>query len=316
MIQSLKASLKRGKKKDAMNEQVAIDIVKKYRCTLGLSKELGIGRQKLAKLRHKRVVKSMKEKYGNKVTEFLEREDNCTVLPGKNDTKKTDNEVKQKRVLNDYLHNLHEKFLLENPTAKISRSEFCKLRLPHKLLTSFAARKTCLCTYHQNFALKIKAMRREGIRCSANPDVFIKEFQTDESLDTVLQKYLPDSEIKYKLWRKVLDGDKYRWKEREESIPKKNFIELVLTELADFRQHVRRVQNQYREIRRLRENLPQKEVLIWMDFAENYVCSTVEEPQKAYWNKDSVSLHTMVVYLPDGNDKKIQLCRNFKCSES
>ena len=308
MIHSLRASLKRGKKKDenVINEQVAIEVVTKYRCIDSLSKELGIGREKLKKIRQKRLNKSSKEKYGDMVTAFLEREDNSTVLPGKNDTKKTGTEVKQKHVLNDYLHNLHEKFLLENATVKLSRSEFCKLRPPHILLTSFAARKTCLCTYHQNFALKIKAMRREGIRCSANADVFVKEYDTNEKLETVLQDELPESDIKYKHWRKELDGEKYRWKEREESIPKRDFISLVLKEVTEFRQHVHRVQNQYREVRRLRENLPQNEILLWMDFAENYTCSTVEEPQKAYWNKDSVSLHTMVAYFPDGNVKTIQ----------
>ena len=308
MIHSLRASLKRGKKKEVINEQVAIEVVTKYRCIDRLSKELGIGREKLKKIRQKRLNKSSKEKYGDIVTTFLEREDNSTVLPGKNDTKKTGSEVKQNHVLNDYLHNLHEKFLLENPTIKLSRSEFCKLRPPHIMLTSFAARKTCLCTYHQNFSLKIKAMRKEGVRCSANPDVFVKEFQTDESLETVLQNDLPETEMKYKHWKKEHDGEKYRWKEREESIAKKDFIILVLKEVAEFRQHVHRVQNQYREVRRLRENLPQNEILVWMDFAENYTCSTVEEPQKAYWNKDSVSLHTMVAYFPDGNAKTIQSC--------
>lgn len=42
--------------------------------------------------------------------------------------------------------------------------------------------------------------------------------------------------------------------------------------------------------------MPENEIMIWMDFAENYGCTSVEEVQSAYWNADMISLHTMVVY--------------------
>jgi hypothetical protein len=41
---------------------------------------------------------------------------------------------------------------------------------------------------------------------------------------------------------------------------------------TDFRDHVDRVQNQYSEMRKLRENLPENEIVLWMDFAEK-ACS-------------------------------------------
>jgi hypothetical protein len=37
---------------------------------------------------------------------------------------------------------------------------------------------------------------------------------------------------------------------------------------TDFRDHVDRVQNHYSEMRKLRENLPENEIVLWMDFAE------------------------------------------------
>lgn len=45
------------------------------------------------------------------VDPFMERDDNSTCLPGKKDAYKDGKEHKQKRILNDYIYNLHRKLL-------------------------------------------------------------------------------------------------------------------------------------------------------------------------------------------------------------
>lgn len=105
----------------------------------------------------------------------MEREDNSTTLPGKHDTKKV-NSDKQKIILNDYLHNLHKKFRIEYPSVNISLSQFCKLRPSNVILSRFAFRHTCLCTYHQNFAPKLNSLQNQGLQVSNNPDMFLKTF--------------------------------------------------------------------------------------------------------------------------------------------
>lgn len=107
-------------------------------------------------------------------------------------------------------------------------------------------------------------------------------------------------------WERVQDNEKMRWKEVEEKLGKGEFKELMQTELTAFRDHVERVSTQYREMKRLRENLPDGHVLVWMDFAENHACSSVEEIQSAYWNTSMILLHTMVVYFPGSHTKKLQ----------
>ncbi|XP_041367923.1 uncharacterized protein LOC121382530 [Gigantopelta aegis] len=59
-------------------------------------------------------------------------------------------------------------------------------------------------------------------------------------------------------------------------------------------------------MKRLRMNLQAGHVLVWMDFAENFLCSSVEEIQSAYCNSTMVTLHTIVVYFPDDHSKKLQ----------
>ena len=106
------------------------------------------------------------------VLSFFKRDDNSRAMPGKNDAKKVATSVKkQKRILNDYLKNLHLKFLSEEPNMKISLASFCRLRPIFMVpVVNFTSRNTCLCRRHQNMVLKLEAMKSAGVQCSTNPD--------------------------------------------------------------------------------------------------------------------------------------------------
>lgn len=78
------------------------------------------------------------------IAEFLERDDNSRMMPGKSDFKNCDGIKIQKRYLNDYMHNLHAKFRPENPEMNVSRTVFCRRRPQHILPTSFTSRNTSL----------------------------------------------------------------------------------------------------------------------------------------------------------------------------
>ena len=99
------------------------------------------------------------------IIEFLERDDNSRMMPGKKDFKTVrgkeglGKEKKQKRILNDYMKNLHEKYLAEFSQRKISLAMFCRFRPAYLLLVNFASRNVCLCSRHQNLALKLKALK-------------------------------------------------------------------------------------------------------------------------------------------------------------
>ncbi|KAL3862797.1 hypothetical protein ACJMK2_008743 [Sinanodonta woodiana] len=144
---------------------------------------------------------------------------------------------------------------------------------------NFSSRKTCLCTKHQNIALKIRCLRGYGMQTTKNPDMFITNF---------LMKML------------------YLLLMRSIRLKSKDFKQLIKNELSAFRDHVERVSTQYREMKRLRENFPDGHILVQMDLSENLVCSSVEEIQSAYWNMSMISLHTMVVYFPNNHSKKLQ----------
>ena len=237
----------------------------------------------------------------NQVLRFLERDDNSTICAGKRDTKTKHGVKYQQRVLNDYIHNLHEKFCVENPNVKLCRAKFSRMRPAYIKLCSFANRKTCLCCRHQNFTLLLRSINTYGVKCTENPDNFIKD-NDDEKVKLLLCD-IHDENVTYNQWATVNFEDKKRWKIIKKVEQKDRFVEHFLTTLASFREHVNRVKNQYKQIQTLRGKLQENELLVWMDFAENYNCHTIEDVQSSYWNGDMVTLHTTVVYMPNQTHK-------------
>ncbi len=84
-------------------------------------------------------------------------------------------------------------------------------------------------------------------------------------------------------------------------MPKLVLVELLQSEFTKFREHVNRVKIQYRELKKLKGDLPEGEVIVQMDFSENYMCSTPGNVQSQFWNPAYVTLHPVVVYYKEGD---------------
>ena len=104
---------------------------------------------------------------------------------------------KQKRILNDYLKNLHLNFLSEEPHIRISLASFCRLRPLHIMRVNFTSRNTCLCRKHQNMALKLKAVKSAGVQVSTNPDTFVR-LDTPDAIG--LLENIMSEHLTYKVW--------------------------------------------------------------------------------------------------------------------
>lgn len=278
-------------------------ITKKYRLITAISRGTGLARNSLNITKskvyrpRKEVRRCLSKEIEDACVSFMKREDNSRMMPGKADAKRTEEGKKEQSVvLTDYLHNLHLKFLAEHPDLKVSLSTFCRLRPKNVLLANFISRNACLCLKHQNMALKINAARKEGITSlNRNPDLLLEKMETlEEALDD-----LPPS-LEYKTWKRVAvkEGDKEVHKMRVVDIQatKEEFITVMLKEANEFCDHVKRVKAQYQELRSLKQNLPEHECIIQMDFAENFSCRSMDEVQTAYWHQTSVTLHPSVIY--------------------
>lgn len=256
-----------------------------------ISNAIKLNRHRLAKVKSKQLTPNRRqrlvdhqERVRNLVQDFLSREDNIRILPNKYDIKKNPDRIMQpKRTLTDYLESLLNKFCMENSQIKISRATFCRYRPAHILTVSFALRRTCLCTNHQNMYLKLKVLKQHTtLQHTNNVDTFFSK-HTDNEIQNALNS-IQETEIKYSTWKKVDIGEsKRRMKVVEEIKSKEDFIEMFKDECISVQYHIILVRNQYKEIRNLKENLGRTEVVVQMDFAENYTCSNVSEIQSAYW---------------------------------
>ncbi|WAR22114.1 hypothetical protein MAR_016088, partial [Mya arenaria] len=186
-------------------EVVSGKLMKKYRLRAKSSRVLGVNRGQLLKAdMGKSIVKRRqvleRTQLAKKVRDFLERDDNSSCLPGKRDSTKTKTGMKQTRVLNDYMYNLHLKFKAENPGVKITLTTFSSYRPRYAKLVQYSARKTCLCHKHQNTALKVKGLKNVGAITTENPDQMFRQYSDDEIVDKILN--CNTDTIKFGQWKR------------------------------------------------------------------------------------------------------------------
>ena len=291
-----------------LHNTLAGKIMKKYRCISLLSRKSGFARNSLSGTCSKSLAieKVIRKRsilcYRDDVIEFLERDDNSRNLPGKADKVKIDKEnTVQKRVLTDYISNLHQKFLGENPTAKISLTTFQRIRPKNILTTSFITRNSCLCTKHQNMAMLVKTLQQEGLDVSKNPEIVVSNYTVHE-IEEKVNAEVEKNDITFSQWKRITIDDSGRKKTVTKIVEAKKskaeFVAYLRDQFTVFTEHVKRMRKQYEEIRELKQNLPPHHAIIHMDFAENYSCKSMDEIQSAYWNQSFVTLHPAVVYTP------------------
>ena len=85
---------------------------------------------------------------------------------------------------------------------------------------------------------------------------------------------------------------------------KDEFLSIIQKQTTDVLVHCSRVKAQYEALSNLKEKLPEKQIFVQMDFAENFICTSDDEVQSAYWNSAAVTLHPVVVYFKEEGSLK------------
>ncbi|CAH1114447.1 unnamed protein product [Psylliodes chrysocephalus] len=255
------------------------------------------------------------------IRDFLERDECSRMLPGKKDTITKNKAKRQKRFLSDSLKNLHIKFTQTYPQyRRISYAHFCKYRPFWILLPNVRSRETCACIHHENMALITRKLRVLNIIDSTFPNQLCKELCCEETNETCLSRtcdlckgktfflnnYEPDEAVVCKLWinkkeKVVVKGtEKICQKTIKEPVTfsASELVTKLKNDLPKYMLHMRNIIHQYKVINDVKNNLADNEILIHMDFSENYNCKYGEEIQSAHFggSKPQVSLHTVIVY--------------------
>ncbi|MES9901650.1 MAG: hypothetical protein ABW168_03080 [Sedimenticola sp.] len=297
------------KRKKVISSIVCGRRIRKYKFTTRLSKCIGMRKSSLKENTSPNVTKRQEshKTLRTKVVEFLERDDNSQMMPGKNDYVKSGAAHVQKYTLNDSMLFLHLKFTAENPTIKISYATFCRMRRKHIRLTRYLSRKKCCCQKHQNMALLLKALKSHGVNVPTNPNEYGRQLQQGKTPDYYVSQLSTEiKHVKYGQWKRVdkPDGRKMTTVVTEE-VEKEEFCKQFSEQTCEFLVHNNRVTEQYNAMKDLKQNLPDNHAFVQMDYAENFTCSSADEVQCAYWNKTGVTIHPVVVYYRDNENSEL-----------
>jgi len=76
-------------------------------------------------------------------------------------------------------------------------------------------------------------------------------------------------------------------------------VELTQDHLSNFSRHIYNIKLQYERMRKLRESLSQNEVVVHIDYSENYACKYTREIKETHFGggNQQVTLYTGVIYL-------------------
>ena len=248
--------------------------------------------------RHSLAVSKMKA-----VDEFYRREDNSYILPDKKHYRNAEDLTGSFVVaLVDTLRNLHRKFVVETGIV-LSFSTFTKARRRKTIKTSvFLKRSVCLCQTHANMGMMLEVV--PGLDNSTTQMVAL----TNEEVRAALDSLAPRESVRFKRWGKESRVYKnkivYHTLLRKVRLDTQDFILLFMEDLVHFREHHRRVGEQYAAVRLLKSILAEDHAICHMDYAENWGTSYMAEVQSAFYGKDQLTLHPMVVYYRHGETLK------------
>ena len=178
------------------------------------------------------------------------------------------------------------------------------MRSKNFAFANFANRRRCLCTQHQNFALKLK-MLKKYTPVPTNPETFVK--YSDQKISSIIDD-IQQKDFTYDIWKKVEVVYKGKTSKKvrmiTQTLSHAQFKALLGKDTLTFRSHVSRTGTQFKEQQYLKENLLPNHVYIHMDFAEDYRFRSQNEIQSAYWSPTQVTIHPVVIYFKQPGAQK------------
>ena len=278
------------------------------------------------KLRRDKVESS---KWSQAISHFFQEDDNSRVDP----SKRLNKNGNEKRLLKDTLMSLFSKFKTQNPGYPYSFNTF-RQSVPRNVRKARNTdRPIAVCIHHSNMQKKLDALHAYARARGKN----LENVSTTHDLvmSTVcrltetcaegncgncgadqireLTTGLSGEEtIKYREWTLVpytIKGksgetiEKKQWSLEVKQTIFSDFLDIFIHSLNCFRGHVFRANHQYAQLRQLKKTLPENEMILWLDFAENYAIKYEDEIMSYHWTQRQITVHPVVAYIPEVNQE-------------
>ena len=215
-----------------------------------------------------------------------------------------------KRLLLYNLREIHQQFLEENPEVKIGLAKFSSQRPQECIFPNCkGVHSSCTCIYHQNVKLMIEAISPtltyrilmgklvcsvENEKCmlyQLDQDKRCEECPSSTALINDLNGLCQDTHVTYSQWQST---DRTTVQQvTEKSI---DFTHSLVWKLQELCKHHFIAVQQTEHVKRIQETMTTKDMLIKIDFAQNYLLVNQNSPQIAYFDPPQATLHPAVVY--------------------
>ena len=250
------------------------------------------------------------------VVDFYCDDEYSRIMAGKKDfVSIARNTHMQKRLLLCDLKELYASFKQKYPRLKIGFSTFCSLRPKWCVLIGCSGtHSVCVCTIHQNVVIMLGAVNLDKdhnelmdmMVCSRDAKMcMIHRCVNCPADNQALENYLYDQlqpdidegdddeppKIQFQQWTNVDRSDLV-----QQILPVEDFISLLIDKLSDLTSHSYIAKAQAKYLKKCKDELKENEVIVLGDFAENYQFVIQDEIQGFHWNKQSCTLHPIVLY--------------------
>lgn len=315
-------------------------VSKKYRMQSRLSKYLGVRRHLVHdNLRWKNKPRKLRKDRLSDNTKHAVQE--YFLLPGVSRQIANKRDKQQKYTMSMTIRDAYDQFKSTqyHPEVKISFSAFCKLKPTCVRRVSLTNHRTCLCQICCNLSLHITAvdkfnkMHNQGdsgtlvTEKKAVADLTLCPYEgTSNPNPTCLNrtcescgvhslmehfKFLTDhhseQSVKWHKWSYITiekDGKQKRVMSCvEQSGTIKDLLEGLCTVMVSYPGHIFRAQWQHKQMALCLDTLADSEVMMVMDYAENYSCHYQDEIQTAYFEQRQVTIHPMLAYYYKHQDE-------------
>lgn len=244
------------------------------------------------------------------IVDFYLRDDISKATPGIKDvvTIKQDG-VKTKKQKRYLLYKLREAYeiLKAEQDIKICFSRFCTLRPQEVVLSGNTPQDVCLCLIHENFFQQLYSLSKSTDIPNYSSS-WIQDVATCEACDStcneckdgkLLDKYFDDEldfeeMVQFFRWERSADCKFFR-RVRIEMTLEEVILSFKLT-LPLFIEHQKTKRHQHQAYEEDKQESNKENIVIQVDFAENFACIEQNEIQSAYWGRNQITLFCVCVW--------------------
>lgn len=322
-LEKLKARLKRQTNKNKMLMKKLIEEKRKatkYRKQTQRKKRQN-KEQRVSEKNHLPPSKRLRKDKKHQVESFLLLDEHSILLPGKKDVVGR-KEKKQRRVLTSSLKDLHKSYIQKcDREYRMSYRQFLRYRPFYITEAKSSDRNTCACYQHENMRLLIDSVTKRGLISTKSLSTLLSSIVCNTEEERCMHRQCPEccfDEVQlgdhsptdtatWEQWEKedVLVGEKtYKnWVKKSKRGTLGELHDLFQRGLEEIASHQFNWLHQVQQFRHIKENLKNNEMVLHIDFSENYACKLYTEIQSFHFggNRQQATIHTGVAYSVSGS---------------